>query len=41
MNSISEAAQGCNLGVHSTNVTRYRDDMILEAPTFSALQQLL
>ena len=39
--SISEAAERCKLGSFSTNIACYADDMIIMAPTFSALQQLV
>ena len=41
VNSISETADGCKLGSYSTRIAYFADDMIIMAPTSSALQQLV
>ena len=41
IHNISQMKQGCRMGVHSSNVIAYADDIVLLAPSFIGLQMLL
>ena len=38
---ISSLKQGCKIGIHSSNIIAYADDIVLLAPSKKALQMLL